>query len=99
MKDRGPFRRCPFLIAAFGTNKTAGPRGEGGEGDPIFLVCLLHAGGLEVLQDHLLETLPFALASFQRVDQLVVLVHAQHAVRRQALDSKRPGHATFFLSS
>jgi hypothetical protein len=28
-----------------------------------------------------------------RVDELVVLVHAQHAVRRQALDRERAGHS------
>ena len=78
-------------ISPLGTNERAGPRREGGEGNPVFLVRLLHASGLEVFQDHLLETLLLALAGLERIDQLVVLVHAQHAVRRQAFHGERPG--------
>jgi hypothetical protein len=46
-------------------------------------VRLLHAGGLEVFQDHLGEGLlrfVFGAVFFEGVDQFVVLIHAQHAV-------------------
>ena len=46
-----------FQVAAFGADQIAGPGGERGEGDLVLLVRLLHAGGLEVLQDHLGEGL------------------------------------------
>ena len=71
-----------------------------GEGDLVFLVRLLHAGGLEVLQDHLGEVCVVASSAlrFARgVDQFVVLVHAKHAMGREALDGERPGHADLLL--
>ena len=40
-------------IAAFGADQVARPGRERCEGDLVFLVRLLHPGGLEVLQDHL----------------------------------------------
>ena len=64
-------------------------------------MSLLHAGSLEVLQDHLREGLlrrrirPFS--SLERIDQFVVFVHAEHAVGRKALDRERPGHADLLL--
>ncbi len=66
-----------------------------GERDLVFLVRLLHAGGLEVFQDHLRRS-PCSSPSFGfrlAVDQLVVLIDAEHAVRREALDGERPGDA------
>ena len=84
MKMAARFSVVAFHVAALGADQIARPGRERGEGDPVFLVRLLHAGGLEVFQDHLGEsllrrrTLPVLL---QRVDQFVVLVHAQHAVR------------------
>ena len=42
-----------FHVAALGADQIARPGGESGEGNPVFLVRLLHAGGLEVFQDHL----------------------------------------------
>ena len=56
-EDGGAFLGIAFHVAAFGADQIAGPRGERGEGDPVFLVRLLHAGGLEVFQDHLRERL------------------------------------------
>ena len=61
---------------------------------------LLHAGGFEVLEDHLGEVClaPYAaLCSFGGIDQLVVLVDAQHAVRAEALDGERPSDADLLL--
>ena len=40
-----------FRVAAFGADGIAGPRGERGEGDPVFLVRLLDAGGAQVVED------------------------------------------------
>ena len=82
-EDGGAFLGIAFHVAAFRANQIAGPRGERGEGDPVLLVRLLHAGGLEILQDHLGKGLfrsVFGAVFFEAVDQFVVLVHAQHAV-------------------
>ena len=62
----------------------AGPGLEGGEGDAVVLVRLLHAGGLEVLQDHAGEVLCAAVAELvfgDVVDELVVFVHPEQAVQ------------------
>ena len=48
--------RVAFDVAPFCADEVARPRREGGESDLVFLVRLLHAGSLEVLQDHLGET-------------------------------------------
>ena len=56
-EDGGALLDFALQVAAFGANQFAGPWRKGGEGDPILLVRLLHAGGLEVLQDHLGEGL------------------------------------------
>ncbi len=53
---------------------------------------LLHAGGFQVFQDHLGEGLfglEFGAALLQRVDQFVVLIHAEHAVGAKALYCER----------
>ncbi len=100
MKDGGALLRLAFQIAPFGADQLSGPGGEGGEGDPVLLVRLLHAGGLEVLQDHLGEGLlgaVFGTAFPHGVDQSVVLIHAEHAVRTEALHGEGAGHADFLL--
>jgi hypothetical protein len=88
-------------IAAFGADQIAGPGRERGEADLVFLVGLLHAGGLEVLQDHLDEVALLAIAGIRFggtvVDQFVVLVDAQHAVGRQAFDGERASDADLLL--
>ena len=56
-EDGGAFLGVAFHVTAFGADQIAGPGGERGEGDLVLLVRLLHAGGLEVLQDHLGERL------------------------------------------
>ena len=48
-------------VPAFGADPAAGPRDQGVEGDPVVLVGLLHAGGLELLQDHGGEVGPLAV--------------------------------------
>ena len=57
MKMAARFSVAAFHVAAFGADQVARPGGECGEGDLVFLVRLLHAGGLEVFQDHLGEVL------------------------------------------
>ena len=83
MKMAARFSVVAFHVAAFGADQIARPGRERGEGDPVFLVRLLHAGGLQVFQDHLGERLlrsVFVAVFFERVDQFVVLIHAQHAM-------------------
>ncbi len=87
----------PPSSTALRRRRVAGPGGERGESDPVFLVRLLHAGGLEVLQDHLVETHAVSLLHGERIDQLVVLIHAEHAVGREALDGERARNADLLL--
>ena len=65
-EDGGAFLLAVFFaafeITAFGADQVAGPGGEGGEVDLIFLVGLLHAGGFEVFQNHLRKVALFAVA-------------------------------------
>ena len=71
-EDGSAFLGVAFHVAAFGADEIAGPGRERGEGDPVLLVCLLHAGGLEILQDHLGERLlgpVFAAVFLEAVDQ------------------------------
>jgi hypothetical protein len=57
---------------------------------------LLHAGNFQVLQDHFGEGFLDAVLGaslIKLVDQFVILVHPQDAMRAQALDGERPGDA------
>ena len=65
------------LETPFRADHVAGPRRQRREGDPVLFVGLLHAGHLQVLQDHLWERRLFAVADAallgglgDRVDQL-----------------------------
>ena len=78
------FELSTFKITTFSADQITGPGGERGEGDLVILMRLLDAGGLEIFQDHLHEVaffVVFALAFANSIDQLVVFIHAQHAVR------------------
>ena len=89
-----------FEVAAVSADQIARPRGQRREADLVFLVRLLHAGGLEVFQDHLDEVAFFAVAGFRLrclVDQFVVFIDGQDAVGRQAFDRERPGDADLLL--
>ena len=100
MKMAARFSVVAFHVAAFGADQIAGPGRKRGEGDPVLLVRLLHAGGLQVLQDHLGEGLlrsVFGAVFLEAVDQFVVLIHAQHAVGAEAFDGERTGHADLLL--
>ena len=57
-----------------------------GNDDDVLLADLLHAGGLDVLQDHLNEVGLVVRSARRpgRVDQLVVFADRQRAVRREA---------------
>ena len=99
-EDGGAFLGVAFQVTAFGADQVAGPGGERGESDPVLLVRLLHAGGLEVLQDHLREGLlgsVFGARFLQSVDQLIVLVYAQHAMRAQTLNGEWSGDADLLV--
>jgi hypothetical protein len=54
-EDGGAFFYIALHVAAFRADQIAGPRCECREGDLVIFVRLLHAGGLEVLQNHLGE--------------------------------------------
>ena len=86
--------------------KSPGQPREAGEGDAIFLMRLLHAGGAQVFEDHLREIghgavarrrLSLALAGFQHIDQFVVPIDGERAMRREAFDSERPSDADAVL--
>src|SRR3546814_3565876 len=84
----------------FRSDQIAGPWDERGEADLVVLVRLLHAGSLQVFQDHLHEVAFFAVAVVafaDAVDQLVVFVHAQHPVGREAFHGEWAGDADFLL--
>ena len=102
-EDGGALLGVAFQVAAFGADQVARPGRERGEGDPVFLVRLLHAGGLEVLQDHLGEGL-----LGRRIRRR--LPSADRSVRRSRRRPARgagerlstvngPATRTFFLSS
>ncbi len=91
-----------FPIAALGADIAAGPGCERGEGDAILLMRLLDAGRPEILQDHVGEVRRLAVADLpveQPGDRVVILVHRQHPVRRQALDGEGAGDADADLST
>ena len=67
-----------------------------GEFDAVLPVRLLHARRPEVLQDHVGEVRGLAVAELlvgEGGEELVVLVHRQHPVRRQALHREGAGDA------
>ena len=84
MKMAARFSVVAFQVAAFGADQLARPGGERGEGDPVLLVRLLHAGGLEVLQDHLRERLLGSVFG-------AVLLRACRSVRRSRPRPARGG--------
>ena len=74
-------------VAPFRADEIARPGGDGGERDPVLLVRLLDVGGPEVLEDDAREVLRLPVAKPRLrhvVDKLVVFVHAEDAVRRDA---------------
>ena len=83
-------------VAPLGADIVAGPGRERSEFDTVLPVRLLHAGCPEVLQDHFGEVRGLAVAELlvgEGREELVVLVHRQHPVRRQALDREGAGDA------
>ena len=92
-----------FEVAAFGADEVAGPGGERGEGDPVFLVGLLHAGGLQVLQDHLWRSLasrrsrPCLRATVSISSSFSSTPSTRWGERLSTV--KGPATRTFFLSS
>ena len=87
---------------AYGADVTARPALDRRKVDLVLFVRLLDSGGSQVLQNDLGEggfvraafrRGPFAFRGVQRIDQFVVLIDRQDAMRRQALDGERPGDA------
>jgi len=63
-------------------------------------VRLLNAGGLQALQDHLGEGLfgpIFGAVLLEAVNQIVVLVHAEHTVRAKAFNGERTSDPNLLL--
>ena len=93
---RGALLAAPLHIAPLGADIVAGPGRERGEFDAVLPVRLLHTRRPEVLQDHLGEIRRLAVAQLlvgEGGEELVVLVHRQHPVRRQAFDREGAGDA------
>ena len=89
-----------LCVGSLGTDEVAGPGSDPGERDAVVFVRLLYAGGFEMVQDHLGEVLLFAVAEpglGDVVDELVVFIDAQEAVRRQALYGEGAGDADLFF--
>ena len=88
--------RVTLDVAAPGADQIAGPRGECGEGYAALAVGLLDAGRVQVFQDDGCKVLLSVVAGLglgQMVDEFVILVDAEGAVRRQALHCERAGDA------
>ena len=88
--------RVAFDVAPLGADQVTRPRRERGEGDAVLTAGLLDAGRVQVLQDHGREVLLPVVAGLglgEMVDQLVILVDAERAVRRQTLHRERTGDA------
>src|SRR5579872_6197995 len=66
-EDGGALLGLTFHVTAFGTDQFARPRSEGGEGNAVLFMRLLHAGGLEVFENHLGEGL-LAAIFLDRID-------------------------------
>ena len=82
-------------VAPLGADVRARPRGHRGKGDAVLLVRLLDPGRSELFQDHACEVLLRAVVSLRlgdAVQEFVVLVDDQYAVRGQALDRERTRH-------
>ena len=95
-KDRRAPRFATFHVPPLGAHHRAWPRHERGEGDAVLLVRLLHAGGAQVLEDHLRERLRSCVLVAllgDLIDQVVVLIDAEDAVRGETLDGERAGDA------
>jgi hypothetical protein len=100
MAARFSVRRPPGTALA--ADEFAGPRHQRREGDAVLLVRLLHAGDVLRFSRIICGKVCFAASarrrsSRERVDQFVVLVDAEHAVRAQALDGERAGDADLLL--
>jgi hypothetical protein len=62
-------------------------------------VGLLDAGGFQVFEDHLNEVRRFGREVFagERVDEVIVFIDSQGAVRREAFDGEGSGYSDFFV--
>ena len=98
-EDRHPLCLVAFLVVTLSADIGTSPRSQRAEVDLVFLVGLLDAGRPEVFQNQLREVLLGceAQARLRQVDRIALLIDRQRAVRRQALDRERPGHADFLL--
>ena len=93
-----------FEVAAFGADVFAGPTDERGEGDAVFLVRLLDAGEAEVFEDDGGEVgrageagFAFVLGDLPAVNDVVVFVHGEDAMGRDAFDGEGTGDADLGL--
>ena len=77
--------RIAFLVAAFSADVLPGPANQRAvELDLVLLMRLLHAGGAQIVQHHFDESAVVGsahLARLQRVDELIVFIHAKTPVR------------------
>ena len=92
-KDRGAALLVPFEVPALGADQIARPRRQRREGNAVLLVRLLHARCLQIVEHHLREIVPAARGIGESIDQGIVGIAGNDAMRRQALDRERPGDA------
>lgn len=80
-----------LAVAPFGAHKRARPRPDGRERNLIFFMRLLDSRGFKIFQDDVSKI--FGLAGLcLPVNEFLVFVDGQRAMRGQALDRKRPGY-------
>src|SRR5436190_1197831 len=100
-EDAGAPFGFAFEVAPFSANVMPGPGGERDEGNLVLLVRLLHAAAFQVFQDHLWKTLLGAVFAVflgdAWVDQFLILVHAEHAMRAQTLDGEGASYANLLI--
>ena len=84
-----------FEVAALGADVVTGPAGEGGKGDFVAFVGLLHPGGFEGFEDDAGKVGFVAAAvwfGLVGVDEFVVLVYGEDAVGGEAFDGEGASH-------
>src|ERR1700677_337762 len=87
-------------IPAFGTDAVAGPRSDRRESNLVFLVRLLHAAGLQRIENHLDKVLRVSRVNIRGsrcLEEVFILIHSKNTMRRKALDSERTSDADLLV--
>ena len=100
--DGGPLGRAvAFAVVPLGVNPLPGVRLDAVELEPLVFLGVLHAGLPQVLNNHPPEVVRAddlrAARALETDRQVFLLLHADRAVRREALHGERAGHTDPFL--